>query len=469
MEVYDLLKKNGLTNDSIIEKKIMRDWSINNILDFNDKISPLIKSMDKVTGEGFPNYKFIANAELSGQSYGGCRGENCRIERTDELIRFTTLWADKIYIHSYFDEHVIMGQGKQASESKGYEINFRADYVGHIKCLLRLKPLLETGIVELVSGDANLCPICMAEKIEQCDEIQTSLLKYVEVLANEYREMVSATLIKDAKLEKAGMYRIDLKVPEEINHHKSMMRFMHELPECLEKKYLNKGIKVPISKRELKILGIPEEIIKNKAQSVIFSQVLSTLQGLDASLLTNSQLEVQLLNYVANTSQNIDRNQILQRELACELPILLGIPIESLIEIREKEHEAFLVYRDSITVATKEYMSKGLNPAEAKQLYQDVILPKLNSLNLEVKAIKDRAWRNLKLDITVLVTAGVFGLLSNLLAMQIPLLAVSGIALKDIAKNTRDRLTTPSEIKNNDFYFLWKSSKEAVKKRIIKW
>ncbi len=468
MEAYDLLQKKGLIDDTVIEKKIMNDWNMNNILDFNEKINELIKPINKIVSGEPPNYQFVANAELSGQAYGGCRGPDCRIERVDELTRFATLWADKVYIPSYFDEHIIMSKASEVSQSNIAEFDFRYDYQAHIKCLLRLKPLVETGIIEMVRGKAQVCPVCMAEKIKQCEEIHNSLEKYIAVLADEYRKLVSAKLIKDEGLEKASIYKIEVKVPEEINHHKLMLRILHELPAWLETKYMNTKTNVNIGERALKKLGIPDSYIQSQAHSVLFLQFLSTLQGLDASLLTNSHLEVQLLNYIANSDQNIDRNQILQRELACELPLLLGIPLESMLEIREKEHEAFLVYRDSIRVATSEYMSKGLNPEDAKQLYEDIILPKLNSLNLELKIIKDRAWRNLKLDIGVLVTCGVFGFLSNVLAMQIPLLAASGIVLKDIAKNIRNGLVTPSEIKGNDFYFLWKSSKKAMTRREIK-
>jgi hypothetical protein len=471
MEIYDLLEKRELVNDSIIEKKIRHDWSIKDILDFNEQINPLIKPIDEIMGDELPNYKFVANAELSGQDYGGCRGLACRIERVDELTRFATLWAEKIYIPSYFDEHRIMSEASAASESRNNEFEFKNDYSGHIKCLLRLKPLLENGIVEIIRGEAQVCPTCMAEKINQCEEIKNSLLKHVEVLADEYRKMVSAKLIKDERREKLGIYCVEMKVPEEISHHKSMIRTLYKLPAWLKTKYMNTETTVTLGKRELRKLGIPDSYIQSQAYSVMFSQVLSTLQGLDASLLTNSHLEVQLLNYIANSDENINRNQVLQRELACELPILLGIPLESLIEIREKEHEAFLVYRDSIRIATNEYISKGLNSKDAKQVYEDLILPKLNSLNLEVKVIKDRAWRNLKLDISVLVTCGVFGLLSNLLAMQIPLLAasgVTGVTLVDIAKNFGDASGTPSEIKKDDFYFLWKASRKAVTERKIK-
>lgn len=463
--MYDLLRKKGLINDSVIDKKIMDDWSINNILDFNEQINSLIKPINKISSKELPTYKFTANAELSGQAYGGCIGPNCRIKSIEELSRFAALWADKVYVHSYFDEHEIMSRTSLLTESRIKNFDFRYIYSGSLKCLLRLKKLVESGIVEIVRGEAQLCPRCMAEGISKNEEIQHLVIKYAEELAKEYRKMINAKLIRDKRCEKLGLYFIELEVPEEIDHHKSMMRILHKLPEWLEKRLMNTETNVILGKREMKKLSIPDSEIGGLVMSVLFSQMLSTLQGLNASFLTNSHLEVKLLNYIANSDEGINRNQVLQRELACELPLILGIPLDYLIEIREKEHEAFLVYRDSVRVATNEYISKGSKPEDARKMYEDIILPKLHLLNLQVKTIKDRAWRNLKLDISVIVTCGVFGLLSNMLAMQIPLLAASGVTLVDIAKNIRDGLGTPGEIKESDFYFLWKASKKDVTRR----
>jgi len=167
MEVYELLRKKGLINDSAIDTKIMHDWSINNILDFNGEINSLIKPINRISSKQLPTYKFTANAELSGQAYGGCIGPNCRIKRVEELNRFAALWADKVYVHSYFDEHEIMARTSLLAESRIEDFDFRYIYSGNLKCLIRLKRLVETGIVEIVRGEAQLCPRCMAEAISR--------------------------------------------------------------------------------------------------------------------------------------------------------------------------------------------------------------------------------------------------------------------------------------------------------------
>ena len=139
-----------------------------------------------------------------------------------------------------------------------------------------------------------------------------------------------------------------------------------------------------------------------------------------------------------------------------------------MLEIREKNREAFLVYRDAIKGALNEYLSHDLNNKEIKELYGDVILPEINSLNSEIKVIKERARRNLRLNIIVLITCGAFGLLSNTLLAQIPLLAASGVSVKEIARNISDSIGTPDKIKRHDFYFLWKLTKKEMKGRTIK-
>jgi hypothetical protein len=106
-----------------------------------------------------------------------------------------------------------------------------------------------------------------------------------------------------------------------------------------------------------------------------------------------------------------------------------------------------------------------LDAKDAKQLDEDVIRPNLNILNLKVKTIKEKAQRNLKTDIVLLATLGVFGFLSNMTAFQMMLLTASGLTLADFAQNLRNGLMTPSKIRDNDMYFLWKATKKRGKKR----
>lgn len=466
MEVYNLLAKMGLDNESTIEKKIKHDMSLDEIFKLNEEINSKIEPV-KVRNEELPNYNFAINGELGGQDYGGCSGIDCRLERVNELNRFASLWADKVYIHSYFDKHKIMSEGEQASKDPRAEASFRESYAGHLKCFNKLKPLVEKGIVEVIGGH-GVCPTCYAEKTYEIDDIRDVLSKHVEELAGRYRENIHGVLLRDKESEELGLYTVALKVPEDIDRHGEAMWLGPRIPKRLEKKLITGGKEIVLSKRELKEIRIPESRIMQLVNSVLFSQVLAKAHGLDTSFCTNSHLEVKLMNYISNSEKDIDRNQVLQRELACELPILTGIPLEYLLEIREKNHEAFLVYRDAIKAVINDYLSQDLNNEEVKELYGDVILPKINSLNSEIKVIKERARRNLRLDIIVLVTFGTFGLLSNTLTAQIPFLAASGLSALEIARNIYNSIGTPDKIKRNDFYFLWKLSRKEMKGRTIK-
>ncbi len=466
MEVYDLLAEKGLDNESSIEKTIMYDMSLDEILKLNEEISLKLETVD-ASNEALPNYNFTVNGELGGQDYGGCHGTNCRLDRIDELSRFASLWADKVYIHSYFDEHKIVSQATQASEYSSTEHDFREHYVGHLKCFNRLKSLVEKGIIVLIA-EREVCPICYAGKVYKIDGLGSMLDKQVEELADRYREDIHAVLLSNMGQDEFGSYHVYLEVPEDIDHHKKVYWVSSRIPKRLENKLMNSGKDIVLSKRQLKEMRIPEGRIRELLNSVLFSHVLTKGKGLDTSFCTNSHLEVKLLNYMANSERDIDRNQVLQRELACELPIFAGIPVEYLLEIREKNHEAFLVYRDSIKAAINTYLSQDLNHREVKELYGDIILPRINALNSEIKVIKDRIRRNLKIDIIVLITCGVFGLLSNTLPAQIPLLSASGLSVLEIARNISNSIGTPDEIKRDDFYFLWKLSKKEIKGRTIK-
>ncbi len=462
MEIFSLLKKKGLVDEFSIKNKIMDKWSMTDILSFNEELDSLIKPINEITSKELPNYQFIVNADLGGQDYGVCSGTGCRMARVEELRHFSTLWADKVYLHSYFDNHKILSESNGISKSQISEIRFKLDYSTHILCLLKLQPLIEKGIIEIYNGSSWVCPTCMAEKIDKCEDIQKSLLKYEGVLSNDYREKTSAT-IKRENIKNKEIYILKMSVPEVLNPHKTINYILTQLPECLKGKKLSMTEAYAINKYDLKKMGIPNKLIHDQVNSVMFSQILSTLQGLKASFMTNSQLEVDLLNYISNNDVHINHNEIIQRELSCDIPLILGVSPEYLLEIREKDHEAFLVYRDSITMAINEYLSKGLNIKDTRQLYGDIIQPKLNLLNLQIKSIKDRAWRNLKTDVTILVTCGVFGFLSNLLAFQIPLFTASGISILDIVKNLKSSISTPEEAKTDSFYFLWKASKNDVK------
>src|SRR4030042_5350267 len=98
-KVFDLLRKNGLSNRQKIEYAIMYKWGLNDILDFNEKLLNEIEEQPQGNYE-ITNFNFVANSSLSAQTSGPCMELNCRLRRVDRLARFAALYSDRIYIEN---------------------------------------------------------------------------------------------------------------------------------------------------------------------------------------------------------------------------------------------------------------------------------------------------------------------------------------------------------------------------------
>lgn len=234
---------------------------------------------------------------------------------------------------------------------------------------------------------------------------------------------------------------------------------MSDIPTQLKTRFSTSKTDLKLTQKDIADLSIPESDIMDMARGLMFSYMLSKVQNIRTSFLTNSLLEVDMLNLVSNSRQQALRNQFLQRQVAFQLPVILGCPLDYVLEIRAKNHTAFLTYRDAMKTAIGEYFSRKMDEKEITQLYDDVVQPKLNSLNLQIETIKSKARKNLLREGLVLTTFGVFGLLSNNALAQIPWLLASGISASDIAKNISEVAAITDAVKTNDMYFLWRLSR----------
>ena len=77
---------------------------------------------------------------------------------------------------------------------------------------------------------------------------------------------------------------------------------------------------------------------------------------------------------------------------------------------------AFLVYQNTINRIIKDYVigSKNIANADAHQLYEDVIYPKLCELDNQIKIIKKAAIKQLIRDITIGTAAVAVGVFSGI-------------------------------------------------------
>jgi hypothetical protein len=117
-------------------------------------------------------------------------------------------------------------------------------------------------------------------------------------------------------------------------------------------------------------------------------------RALDASAgcvyLSDSAREVRQIADLAGESENVERNEILA-SMSHEIPLFANIRLETLLKVRRQDGDAFVAYRAALDQAASEASRKGMTPAQSRQIYSDVIQPKLSALERKYDVIRRRS------------------------------------------------------------------------------
>jgi len=467
-EVFDLLATNKLTDDEHIESTIMNQWSVKHIIDFKDRLLELIESISPITKQSIDlgDYSFVANSDMSAQHNATCPAWGCRLRRVDDLARFSALYSDRVYIQNYFFDY------EHSPTNRYEEYDLRQNFAGDLKILIKLKPLLVAGIIQFVQPtepEFHLCHKCVQELVPTFKEINSALEKRVITLSKEYLRQTSAMLYIDKYLADIPVYNIEVKSSDQLWENGIVVIVSEELSPTLKKKSritprdtLINGIE--LSKNEIWKADIIQGSLHIIARDIWTQYLMSQAAGLNVKYLTNRDIDVSFLEAITRDKHYKKYNETLKRHLIYELPIFQDIPLASVLDIRQKEYDAFLMYRDGINKVVREYISqhKDLHSFEAKEIYEDIIQPKLRELNRRVQSIKRSLWE--KPAKTVAITAGILtiGLYSGIITPEAgPIVATAGgiPAVKSIIESIIEASRTPREIRNDNFYFLWKLSR----------
>lgn len=469
-KVFELLEKNKLVDDEHIESAIMSRWSTGHILDFNDSLAELIEAGAQPQKEfDLSTYAFVANSNMSAQHRACCIGWDCRIRRTDDLARFSTLYSDRVYIQNYFADY------RHKPTNWREELDFRYYFAGDLKILTRLKPLMTAGVMQFIQPPEpgfHMCPMCAEKLIPTFNEVNSALEKQISVLSKKYVEQTSAILyLEPESTTDVPLYRINVQGPEELWEHGEENLLPGQLPPPFSAKVertsnaiLAKGLK--LSKSEIAKAGVVRHgALDLIARDIWMQHLLSRVSGMNLKYLTNRDIDISFLEAITKDEDFKRYNDVLRSRLISELPMLQGVPLALLLDIRRKEHDAFLLYRDGINEVIRTYISqrRALSELDAREIYGDIVQPKLNQLNARVKSIKRSLWRKPVQNISI--TAGILtvGLCSNILTPELGVIvgALGGSqSLKSLVESIVEASRTPEEIRNDSFYFLWKLSKK---------
>jgi hypothetical protein len=158
--------------------------------------------------------------------------------------------------------------------------------------------------------------------------------------------------------------------------------------------------------------------------------------------------------------------QITPADIAFDLslPILQGVPIETLIKIRRDEHESFQRFRDALRFAVKEQLKineSGHTRELSEQLRKDTIEPELRRIRDRLLAVEKTLTNKTAVGVflgalitTCGILAGVPGSTSVAAGIGTMVTVEAGAANKYLEEK--------EQISLSDMYFLWQAVKHLA-------
>ena len=399
--------------------------------------------------------RFTHTATLSlGGAAEPCAGLDCRIKHIDQLVPFAALYSDRVYVHNFLSEH-----GEHAHSGYAPSIDeCRYKLLDDLQVILRVRPLIEAGLIVPVTATGEVCNQCVALGAFGTGA-DKRFSRERKRLAVRFAEEMSVVL------EHAdGEWSIQCKAPAYLLEHGGTYEAYEEPPEPLLdtprllKRALN-GESVTLSRNARRELAIDENAADDVFGSVIFEMAVS--QALGSSFLSDTNLPIEILAAVSGDADLARRNSLVQRHITSLVPFAGDLSAERILKVRQQEAESFLTYRQALNRAIDDVRDRGKSFTErdARAIYADVVAPDLARLDRAVKSARKDVVKEVGRSVVGWSAAISFGMYTGLLPAQ---LALAGKALgltkvvADMAAGAGRLLSPEDAVRKEDLFFLWK-------------
>lgn len=443
-EVEDLIRT--WTDEDIFEALETRDQE--DVFEFSEILALISKHYFKNDSDFNGRFSFIANSSLSGGRHP-CSFLGCRDEKLRQLVSFASLYSDEVYINNPFEDIARKGP-ENLTEIDRQELS-----VG-IKHFQHLKPLIEKGIVKYALSTTSLCEYhekVMAEPLSR--KIEDDEKKLYKFLHDYLLDKCSVCFNE----HKDGLAFFEISGPENFIDHGKM--FFYLSSEKLEShhyvKYLrSSNLPYKLSRKEISKEGILSLIIDPVLDDLANQRWHSTFYG--TSCLCDNSTQIKLASKVNNPvfPANIDD---FEQGMKHYLPTVYSQDLNRLLDLREREEEAFIVYRDKVSSMISD--SKTLGKNEIIELFRDQIIPEINIIDKKIKNWQDNARETLREKVLFGAGALSIGLYSGLLPSDIGqvVAAVGGGSLVKALIDFNKTLKRKHQARTEDFYFLWQANR----------
>lgn len=434
--IYDYLASVGLIKPEKATENILRKFNNNKLEEIIYYISNLLTlsstSSDYRSDTSF--FSFTSNSILSGAPFP-CAEYKCRIENVDRLARFAALYSDKVYIQSPFDSYLHQ------------DIVNRERFLGDIFILIKLRPLIESNIIDFSGRTLSLCPVCLKKIINIEDEFDNQLNILMDMLNDDLLEKVNFKIVWE------GEPVIHIDGVEDYGFHEDFVVRFKKVPPIIDN-ITSKDHDVILSKAFVKEAGIMSILLDPVIDDLILQNALTSVDH--STYLTDRSIDATLLSALYNEEERLCSSNIV-KSLSHLLPTIENVDLKNIVKLRIEDGESFKVYRDAVTSVLNNVSKE--NEYTLKQAFRDIIQPELNNIDLTIKNTKRTLLHSCQSDLAFTAGALSIGLYGGFIPLDIGqiLAAISGLTFfRELYSKTISSLRTPDSVKNNKYYFLWK-------------
>lgn len=442
IEEFDQSVKLWTDGDDLIKTLLERDKE--DVFEFAETMALISRYHFRSNEKPNENFSFVANSSLSGGRHP-CANLDCRTKKIEQLTSFASLYADEVYIQNPFETVMLKGV-EELGEAARDELIY--GLINHY----RLRPLIEKGIIKYAQNSVSLCKV-HAESLAV--PLSAAIEKKERQLFNHIHDYLIENCSISLDVGREGDTFLEISGPEQfIDHGKIYMHFYHPVPDNFSS-YLAKNLPYKFSKEEI----IDEEIL-----SIVINPILRDLSNQEwhsaffgTSYLCDNPVQMKIASKVNNTKYAAS-SAAFEKGMQHHLPAIYSKDIQTIVDLRERENEAFTVYRDKLNSMMKE--SKAWDEEEVSAIFRDQVLPQINLIDKKIKDWKSNARSSITEKIIFGAGAVTVGLYAGILPTTIGQLVAGlggGAALRDILMEYNKTLKSKQEARSNDFYFLWQA------------
>lgn len=400
----------------------------------------------KPTGKPNSNFSFVANSSLSGGRHP-CAEATCRIKKLNELVSFASLYSDEVHIQNPFEEIFLSGP-ENLNEASRQEMMYG------IYNYFYLRPLIESGIIKYAQNMVSLCS-------HHSETLAKPLSEKIERKEKKLYDLLEEQLIEKCSIyfdiKEDGTQTLKIEGPYGLIDHGVRYFHFYDSPPDFITRLSKKSLPYKFTKKEILDEGILGVIIFPIIKDLSNQEWHSAFYG--TSYLCDNSTQINIASKL-NNSAYLASSSAFNNAMNHTLPSVYGKDIRSIVDLRQKEGEAFSVYRDKVHKLLK--TTDKWTESEVSEIFRDEIAPEINLIDKKIKDWKVKSKESLKEKLIFGSGAVSIGLYAGMLPPNIGAVVAAiggGSAVVGAAMDYNKTLKEKTEARSNDFYFLWQTSK----------